>query len=84
MGLLGLWRWLCGGVGFVSALSHLGGGLILEWVLSMGVFLNGGELLGSCLWLKFCGLFFFFFFFPGGGGSGWRCWSILMDFVVGC
>ena len=41
---------------------------------------GGGGLLGSCLWLKFCGFFVFFFFFDG-GSSGWQCWYILMGFV---
>ena len=51
---------------------------------------GGGGLLGSCLWLKFCGFFFVFcgffvfFFVFGGGSSGWQCWSILMGFVGGC
>ena len=47
VGLLWLWQRLCGGVGFVSTLSHLIGGLILEWVLSM-------EVAVGC-WVLVCG-----------------------------
>ena len=55
-----------------------------HWWVDFGMgFVNGGGggLLGSCLWLKFCG-FFVFFFFSGGCSSGWQCWYILMGFVV--
>ena len=37
-----------------------------HWWVDFGMgFVNGGGggLLGSCLWLKFCGFFVFFFFF---------------------